>query len=155
MGNYFYHQIQRWEPLIEPWNYQFKISTLNGKNQSVGLVSNEKLNINITVPFVDILLRALKSWSEDYYGLPENQLEQAPDVTNTNITSPQSKTALVRSEYYIRNDTGQTLWYWLDSKGADNIIELPQGKEEPLHLPNSVVAQNQRVLLFLYYYSQF
>lgn len=99
--NYFNPKIQRWEPLIEPWTFQIKISDSISDGHKISIVSPQRLDLNMTLGFIDTIVEAVHTWQEDYY-----------DVESRKATTQ----SLAAFSYYIRNQTGSVLWYWTEGK---------------------------------------
>eukprot|EP01119_Soliformovum_irregulare_P017031 TRINITY_DN5016_c0_g2_i3.p1 TRINITY_DN5016_c0_g2~~TRINITY_DN5016_c0_g2_i3.p1 ORF type:complete len:2265 (-),score=532.32 TRINITY_DN5016_c0_g2_i3:78-6224(-) len=130
--NYYNDNVQRWEPMIESWSFQFKMGATRDGGYHYALLSNDFLNVNITLAFLHMITRSWKGWEEDFY--------RSSSIGASRGGSRSS--ALHLSPYYIRNDTGQTLWYWL---GNQAVRELQQGAEEPLLLTDESPRRARRI----------
>jgi len=117
-ANYFNQQVSGWEPLIEPWEFTFKTNKIKReralKTQML-FSSKERLNINLTSPFVQAYLTAQRSWQR-------LQAEGTADI-GISVFDPNA--------YYVRNETGQKLWFWLP---GDDVRALENGDEAVLNV---------------------
>lgn len=78
------------------------------------------MNINLSLALVDTLLRAGATWTDDFYNKSNKKAVSA---------------SLAAYPYYIKNYTGQTIWYWM---AGENPHELPHGREEPMKFATPV-----------------
>ncbi|MCO5559154.1 hypothetical protein L7F22_012747 [Adiantum nelumboides] len=99
-----------WEPFLEPWNLSCELSVRFGLNilaQQIDfkLLSHGHLNINLTKPFFQSYLRAVDVFT---------------DATKSPKLS-QNKSIVGYAPYWLQNDTGVRLKYWLI--GASTVEE--------------------------------
>jgi hypothetical protein len=123
-ANYFNARLQRWEPLIETWPIAFKMDKMIDtelKGMDIAFNATQKLNINISTEFLDILFRSMKTWNDDYK-------QASPQTVSRKIRSgSDARLYLAAHPYYIRNYTGVDLTYW---------ITQPVITKSWLHLPS-------------------
>jgi hypothetical protein len=88
---------------MEPWTFQVKVSETLSEGHKISLVSPQRLDVNLTMGFIDTILNAFNTWTEDYYDLEHTKA---------------STQSLAAFSYYIRNNTGSVIWYWAEGKVA-------------------------------------
>jgi hypothetical protein len=74
------------------------------KGYAIEFSSSTRLDLNITTDFMDILLRSMNAWNDDYY----NESKKTVVTRDRSV----SGALLAAHPYYIRNSTGQNLFYW-------------------------------------------
>jgi vacuolar protein sorting-associated protein 13D len=64
--SYYNRLLSGWEPLLEPWLSRFDWK-LKETKKSFTLTSMDVLNMNISNPFIDLMLSVFSNWKEDYF----------------------------------------------------------------------------------------
>jgi len=100
------------EPMIESWSFITELE--RPKELQVKLGAVDPLLINVTKSFVETTMIALEQWQADLY--------QTPQALGRQASYP----------YYIRNDTGMALTYWIT--GTTRKHKVDSGAELPLDL---------------------
>eukprot|EP01133_Synstelium_polycarpum_P012231 gene12231-14325_t len=126
-----------WEPLVEPWAFAITANNSAEGGWISDLASTNPLQINITKGFVDTSISTYQILADDYY----NKSTTTSTTSSSSSSSPTSTSPTMKGNnnstqknnqqqeihpYYIRNDTGQVLWYWLTT---EELIEVPIGQE--------------------------
>ena len=128
--DYYNSQLEVWEPVIEPWDFQYKITKqpFPIKKTETSIFANKVCQINITKAMIETTLNTMEA------------------IRN------QDKEEIINSEerkihpYLIRNETGIPMCYWFSNEES-NIIDLEPGKEQPIFVPrNGLNAKNNRIL---------
>jgi vacuolar protein sorting-associated protein 13A/C len=98
--NYWNLTNSHWEPLVDPWTFTASVSReLPSYALTTTVTSNERLNVNLSTAFIELLLESLNSLSRER----EHVLQKARGI---------------RAPYRIRNLTGITLRLWSDGGRA-------------------------------------
>ncbi|GAQ80498.1 Vacuolar protein sorting-associated protein [Klebsormidium nitens] len=141
-----YHNIEKvaWEPLVEPYSFILEVDrsaneATSGKVESqtqVHLVSRSMLNVNITEGLVKAAMRASEvvreglEYSYDDEGSHAGSFDEGPTgATHKRRYAP----------YWLKNDTGVTLRYWLSSSRTftgtvTTSATVPPGKSAPIYV---------------------
>ncbi|PFH54473.1 hypothetical protein AMATHDRAFT_72271 [Amanita thiersii Skay4041] len=104
--NYWNLTNSHWEPLIDPWTFTFSV-TRDGISGGIGysLTSRERLDLNVSAAFVELVSSTLKVWSREG-------------------TQVLQKGRGMYAPYRIRNRTGVTLDVWPDTLGGSDVQEI-------------------------------
>eukprot|EP01117_Protostelium_nocturnum_P009173 TRINITY_DN3284_c0_g1_i3.p1 TRINITY_DN3284_c0_g1~~TRINITY_DN3284_c0_g1_i3.p1 ORF type:complete len:3093 (+),score=888.87 TRINITY_DN3284_c0_g1_i3:80-9358(+) len=140
-ASYFNEQISGWEPLIEPWNFVFKVNRKiladSTPKTTLSFMSSEKLNFNLTGPFLETMLKTHKSWTSDDEGSDDQHY-----IVDLN-------------PYYVRNETGQKVWFWLPGQdvkelntGCEAILDIKRDSKEKREGMTAESAYTGSVLSF-------
>ncbi|KAF2076434.1 hypothetical protein CYY_002237 [Polysphondylium violaceum] len=135
-SNYYNRNIGVWEPLIESWGLTFTANLSIEGGWMVNFQSKIPLQVNITKGFVDTSISTYQIWADDYYNNNSSK-SSTGNTTNTNTSQQALQAQQIEKEYpyYLRNDTGVDLWYWVDSK---DIRQIGSGTEVPLDIKEEV-----------------
>ena len=102
----------------------------------MNLRADSSLELNVTRAFVETLMNTL-----EVPLLPTLKNELiffVAKVWNDQSFDQLAITSLVHYPYYIKNETGQLLKYWISTE-ASNIFELKPGEEQPLPIASKPV----------------
>ncbi|KAK2461917.1 hypothetical protein APHAL10511_006380 [Amanita phalloides] len=103
--NYWNLTNSHWEPLMDPWTLTLSISKDGASGcMNYSLISQERLDLNLTVAFIDLVVTAMKVWNKDAYFLQKARGEYAP--------------------YRICNRTGCALTVWSESSGTSETQDI-------------------------------
>ncbi|EGG23782.1 hypothetical protein DFA_05918 [Cavenderia fasciculata] len=152
-SNYFNGNNGVWEPLVEAWGFTITANNSAEEGWISDFSSKIPLQINITKGFVDTSLSTYQILTADFYKSTDKNDggDEKPQSSDDLVSSPSSSSPSVASPkissisekitkddddednqyypYFVRNDTGQLIWYWLDN---NQLIEVPIGAEVPL-----------------------
>eukprot|EP01132_Coremiostelium_polycephalum_P010884 gene10884-13334_t len=130
-ATYYNNNSGVWEPLIEPWGFTLTCNNSVEGGWMVDFSSKYPLLINITKGFVDTSISTYQIWADDYYKKDNQQQPQQQIIIVDQQQASQQKSIKnqIAHPYYIKNDTGQKLWYWMDN---EDLKEIPINAEIPL-----------------------
>lgn len=124
--DYYNPQKAAWEPVMEQWAFQ--VNTKFAEVNRFEIRASQRLNMNFTKPFFDTIWNTLQGWKEDYYTL-----------------SSEYPSRFVRHPFILRNETGQSLRYWLSTMENNDSMTLEDKQEIPLVVP-SVKTKNRSIV---------
>ena len=125
--DYYHTKLEVWEPVIEPWFFQFVLSRspAPAKLSKYQIYASKKCEINITAAMIETTLNTIEALSN---------LDNSKSVELPPLLHP----------YIIRNETGLTLSYWLSSEEEYVLCELQPGEERSLQDVSSGEIQRKR-----------
>eukprot|EP00727_Mastigamoeba_balamuthi_P014733 m51a1_g9886 hypothetical protein (3388) ;mRNA; f:25606-36846 len=135
-ANYYNRFNGAWEPLLEQWSVQLQ-ARRNGKSRAVrgSVVSKERAEFNLTRGFIDTCYLTYQLWLDDMSGSAVGggraQVPEQAEGEEQGAAGAQAVLRTIAHPYYIRNDTGAPMWYWLP-QGA--VRPLVDGTEELLQV---------------------
>ncbi|CAM6098991.1 unnamed protein product [Calypogeia fissa] len=114
-----YHNIQKatWEPLIEPWSVCSKITRLYEANTPSSskpfrtkfeLTSSAPLHVNVTDSLIQAISRAVEMFGDSW-----KERNGDDDFKIRDPQSAESSSMRRYAPYWLQNDTGVPLSYWL------------------------------------------
>ena len=127
--DYYHTQLEVWEPVLEPWFFQFIVSRspAPAKLSKYQIYASNKCEVNITAAMIETTLNTIEAIS--------NLDDQS--------SSGEQLTQQLLAPYIIKNETGLPLTYWLSSEEEYLLLELLPDEERSL-LDHSAGVQVQR-----------
>ena len=113
--DYYNMQLEVWEPVLEPWIFQFILSRSPQPKQftKYQLYANRKCEVNITAAMIETTLNTIEA------------------ITNDNDGTSGELPALL-NPYIIKNETGLLISYWLPNEEEYLLFNLNPGEERSL-----------------------
>ncbi len=104
--DYYNTALSSWEPFLEPWrmSVQLRKDFSQGGQLSAKLLSEARLELNLSHAFLTLMLSTANSWSADYAARTEG--ERVPFVP-----------------YVIKNDTGLPVTFFSEANGRRSDLQ--------------------------------
>lgn len=107
------------EPLMDPWRFDLRVTRVSGGSNhsplNVRLSASERLELNVTAAFVELLITSMTVWSNHAEKVKQGQGSDAP--------------------FRVRNRTGLTILVWPEqndlSKNVTGVKRLDDGADVP------------------------
>ena len=143
--DYYNGQLEVWEPVIEPWSFQFKISRIQSPPVTKYILSASRiLLLNVTLAMIETTLNTIES-------IKLSQKQEREGIT------PESDDLRPNLHpYVLRNESGLRAWYWLSNTHTNNnqkdfpidesVKELDVNQEAPLLIIENENPQNKRMI---------
>ncbi|EGC29659.1 hypothetical protein DICPUDRAFT_158736 [Dictyostelium purpureum] len=132
-AGYFNKNIGIWEPLIENCEFSYTSNNSVEGGWMINLSTKIPIYFNITKIFIDTSISTYQIWADDYYKKTNikkdfNSDGQSSDDINKNNEEEENQEIkrVKKYPYYIKNDSGVEIWYWINS---NDIRKLAPNKE--------------------------
>ena len=132
----FYNpRIARWEPLLEPWNFNIVLRITDPRVLSVLVTAAQRLNITVADSCFGVLAVARAVWGAKQITAPSVKQIAAPAATKRSAAplAQKSTAGVVFAAWQLVNETGAAFQCTRDG-ASEPPIEVPRGCKVPLDL---------------------